>query len=122
MRDGPPLGRLTTHVLDTALGRPAAGIPIRLTSLGHERHLLCETSTNADGRCDSPLLEGNTLTPGLYELTFEVGAYFAARGGLSESPPFLDHIVLRFGIADPDQHIHVPLLISPFGYTTYRGS
>jgi len=115
-------GKLTTHVLDTAQGKPASGIPVRLTALGPTPRLLCETTTNADGRCDAPLLEGEHLIPGRYELTFAVAAYFAGQGGPSETPPFLDHIVLRFGVAAADRHIHVPLLISPYGYTTYRGS
>ena len=78
--------------------------------------------TNSDGRCDSPLLEGDAMQPGVYELVFEAGAYFDAAGVQTETPRFLDDVILRFGIADASQHYHVPLLISPYGYTTYRGS
>lgn len=112
-------GRLTTHVLDTARGCPAVGIPIRLETKGR---LLGTSVTNADGRCDAPLLAGALFRAGRYELTFWVAAYFARYvGGLTE-PPFLDDIVLRFGIADETQHYHVPLLVSPYAYSTYRGS
>ena len=82
----------------------------------------CVASTNADGRCDAPLLAGDAMRPGLYELVFEVGAYFATRGTALPDPPFLDDVVLRFGVAEPGAHYHVPLLVSPFGYSTYRGS
>lgn len=115
-------GRLTTHVLDTALGRPAAGIPVRLARRGAAAVVLCETQTNADGRCDAPLLQGADFTVGGYELVFRVAAYFAGSGGAVAAPPFLDEIVLRFGIADAGAHYHVPLLVSPYGYSTYRGS
>ena len=112
------MGKLTTHVLDTAQGRPAPGIPVRLWRIDPSPGLLCETSTNADGRCDAPLLEGAAVQTGVYEIVFEVGAYF----GEQSEPPFLDRIAVRFGISAPEGHIHVPLLISPYGYTTYRGS
>lgn len=116
-------GRLTTHVLDTASGRPAAGLRIVLSRLdGDGRIVLADTRTNHDGRCDAPLLAGNTMAPGRYELVFHAGAYLRhAHGGLPE-PAFLDDIPIRFGIADAAAHYHVPLLISPYGYSTYRGS
>ena len=114
-------GRLTTHVLDTAHGRPAAGVEIELYRLQDEnRTLLATVHTNADGRTDNPLLQDEKLTAGAYELVFAVGAYFA--GGSVTDPPFLDRIPLRFGIANPEEHYHVPLLVSPWAYSTYRGS
>jgi len=117
------MGRLTTHVLDTASGRPAAGLRIRLSRLEGEREIsLGECKTNADGRCDQPLLAGDALQPGRYQLVFEVDAYFRAQGLELPQPPFLDEVVVRFGISDPGQHYHVPLLVAPYGYSTYRGS
>ncbi len=116
------MGRLTTHVLDTARGEPGAGIKVELFALDGERRLLASAETNADGRCDGPLAEGEAFGPGRYELVFHAGAYFAANGEASADPPFLDQVVVRFGIAEADQHYHVPLLLSPYGYTTYRGS
>ena len=113
------MGRPTTHVLDTALGRPAAGLAVTLSRDGEER---AHAVTNADGRCDAPLLDGERLTAGVYEIAFEAGRYFDALGLRLPEPKFLDTIVIRFGIADPAGHYHVPLLLSPFGYTTYRGS
>ena len=118
------MGRLTTHVLDTALGRPGAGIAIalyRLDELG-AREKLGEFITNSDGRCDHPLLEGAAFQPGRYELVFAAGAYFDRMGAKLPNPKFLDEVTLRFGIADADQHYHVPLLVSPYAYSTYRGS
>ena len=110
------MGRLTTHVLDTANGRPAADLRLTLCRIdGEDRRTLISCSTNADGRCDAPLLEGEALEAASYELIFQVGAYF----GRSD---FLDEVRVRFRVADPTQHYHVPLLVSPFGYTTYRGS
>lgn len=116
-------GRLTTHVLDTAHGRPAAGLLIELWSVhGDEERVLLQTArTNADGRTDTPLLEGETLRPGVYEIVFAVGEYFAARQEMP-SPPFLDRVPVRFGIADGAGYYHVPLLVSPWAYSTYRGS
>ncbi|MFO1057727.1 MAG: hydroxyisourate hydrolase [Dongiaceae bacterium] len=116
------MGRLTTHVLDTAAGRPAAGVAIELFRLDPDRQRLASLATNADGRCDRPLLEGAALVAGQYELLFRIGDYFAAHGHQLPRPRFLDEVVIRFGIAAPDQHYHVPLLISPYGYSTYRGS
>ena len=116
------MGRLTTHVLDTASGTPAAGVAIDLVFLedGSERPV-ASAVTNADGRCDGPLAEGNALAVGTYELRFHVGDYFRSRGG-GPAPAFLDVVPVRFGVASAHEHYHVPLLISPFGYTTYRGS
>ena len=116
------MGRLTTHVLDTAQGRPAAGIRIDLYRVASQRERLAQVTTNADGRCDKPLLEGDGLKPGAYELVFHVGTYFAGIGMKLPEPCFLEEVVVRFGIAHPDEHYHVPLLISPYGYSTYRGS
>jgi 5-hydroxyisourate hydrolase len=110
---------LTTHVLDTASGRPAAGVALRLSRGGE---ILVNTRTNADGRCDQPLLSGEAITPGAYRLEFDVGAYYRAQGVVLPDPAFLDTVAIEFGIADVAQHYHVPLLVSPFGYTTYRGS
>ena len=115
-------GRVTTHVLDTARGLPAAGVALRLYALPEPRRLLAEAVTNADGRCEGPLLFGAALKAGVYELTFSLGAYFSQHHPGLPDPPFLDEIVLRFGIADADRHCHVPLLVSPYGYSTYRGS
>lgn len=120
MADG---GRLTTHVLDTTHGRPGAGIAVTLYRIdGDRRDRLTQARTNADGRCDAPLLAGADLTPGVYELVFEAGAYFRALGVELGEPAFLDVVPIRFGVARADQHYHVPLLISPYGYSTYRGS
>ncbi|SHF90920.1 5-hydroxyisourate hydrolase [Kaistia soli DSM 19436] len=116
------MGRLTTHVLDTAAGRPAAGLKIELYRLDQERHLVRSAVTNPDGRIDGPLLEGDDFSTGVYELVFHAGDYLK-RGAIAlPDPAFLDVIPIRFGIAEPGQHYHVPLLISPFGYSTYRGS
>ncbi|WP_182086898.1 hydroxyisourate hydrolase [Aureimonas sp. ME7] len=115
-------GRLTTHVLDTARGTPAAGLELVLHRLeGGAREAVAEGRTNADGRCDAPLLEGDAFRPGAYELTFFCGPYFDAQGLGLPDPKFLDDVVIRFGISE-DRHYHVPLLLSPFGYSTYRGS
>ncbi len=116
------MGRLTTHVLDTARGCPAAGVRIALRLLGPEPVLLREAVTNADGRCDRALLEGDAMQAGRYELVFGIGAYFARTGIDQPEPRFLDEVVIRFGVADPAQHYHVPLLASPYGFSTYRGS
>jgi 5-hydroxyisourate hydrolase len=110
------MGKLTTHVLDTANGRPGAGIAVDLSVLeGQNWKALKTVRTNADGRTDAPLLEGESFRPGAYELAFHVGSYFKGQG-------FLDLVPVRFVITDPNAHYHVPLLCSPWGYTTYRGS
>ncbi|HEX2255366.1 MAG TPA: hydroxyisourate hydrolase, partial [Afifellaceae bacterium] len=114
--------RLTTHVLDVAQGSPAAGLAISLYRGGASGDAVARTVTNADGRCDRPLLEGEALTIGNYELVFEAGAYFDGLGLTLPEPKFLDLVSIRFGIADSDAHYHVPLLLSPYGYSTYRGS
>ena len=117
------MGRLTTHVLDTAAGKPGRNIGTTLFRLaGQSRQKICETRTNDDGRCDRPLLEGETLTAGIYELDFAVGDYFKALGTVLPQPAFLDVVTLRFGVADEAAHYHVPLLVSPWAYSTYRGS
>ena len=116
-------GFLTTHVLDTARGVPAAGLTIRLYDLGGgDRKLLAEMITNADGRTDSPILPKESFSTGTYELVFLAGDYLRASGQGGEEPLFLDIIPIVFGISDPTSHYHVPLLLSPFGYSTYRGS
>lgn len=116
-------GRLTTHVLDTASGRPAAGLRIDLAELrGAGWQVIQTVFTNADGRTDQPLLAGDTMRTGQFELTFHVAAYFRAQGAPLAEPPFLDLVPLRFGIADRAGHYHVPLLCSPWSYATYRGS
>jgi 5-hydroxyisourate hydrolase len=115
-------GRLTTHVLDTARGRPAAGMNIELFRLdGGSRLPLKTVETNADGRTDEPLLEGEEMRSGTYEIVFGVGEYFAGFEGVSD-PAFLDRVPVRFSLADPSARYHVPLLASPWSYSTYRGS
>jgi len=114
---------LTTHVLDTARGRPATNLRVELFRLDPSpegRSLLKEVRTNADGRTDAPLLGDDELDGGVYELVFGVGEYFAGEG--LPDPPFLGRVPVRFGIADPRSHYHVPLLVSPWSYSTYRGS
>lgn len=113
------MSKLTTHVLDTANGRPVANINLRLYQ---GDILLCSATTNADGRCDQPLLSGDTMKAGTYRLEFDVAAYFRSMGATLPDPAFLDTITINFGIADATSHYHVPLLVSPFGYSTYRGS
>jgi 5-hydroxyisourate hydrolase len=115
------MGRLTTHVLDTAIGRPAAGLKIELFREG-EASPLRTIRTNADGRADAPLLEGSGFRTGRYELHFHAGDYLRASGATLPEPAFLDVIPIRFGISDEAAHYHVPLLLSPYGYSTYRGS
>jgi 5-hydroxyisourate hydrolase len=116
------MGRLTTHVLDTAQGRPGAGLTVELYALDGERRRLASIVTDRDGRAPAPLLEGDSFRPGGYELVFHAGAYFRRQGLELPDPAFLDQVVIRFGIASADQHYHVPLLLAPYGYSTYRGS
>ena len=117
------MGRLTTHVLDTAHGVPGRGIAISLHRVERgQRTALGTFTTNNDGRCDAPLLEGAALVAGVYELDFAIGDYFARIGDTAPQPRFLDVVTLRFGIADASAHYHVPLLASPWSYSTYRGS
>jgi 5-hydroxyisourate hydrolase len=117
------MGRLSTHVLDTAKGKPAAGVKIMLYRISGQSHRkIKEVVTNADGRTEGPLLEGKDLVEGSYELVFCAGDYLRTSGQSGEGVLFLDEIPIRFGVPDASQHYHVPLLISPFGYSTYRGS
>ncbi len=117
------MGRLTTHVLDTAAGRPAAGVRIMLFRVsGNSHRKLAETVTNDDGRTDAPLLQGDALKEGTYELVFCAGEYLRSKGQPCRGRAVSGEIPIRFGIADATQHYHVPLLISPFAYSTYRGS
>ena len=116
-------GYLTTHVLDTAQGRPAGGMRVTLWRIdGANRMKLAQATTNADGRTDAPILPQGQCAPGRYELVFEAGAWLDAQNVAGDSPRFLDEIPIRFGIADTEAHVHVPLLLSAHGYTTYRGS
>jgi 5-hydroxyisourate hydrolase len=116
-------GKLTTHILDTANGCPAAGVTIELWSIQPEgKTLITTTQTNTDGRTDAPILTGDALQPGLYELVFAIGDYFTQHHPDLPQPLFLDQVPIRFGIADANVHYHVPLLASPWSYTTYRGS
>lgn len=117
------MGKLTTHVLDTAHGCPAAGMRVSLFRLqSGTATALTTLQLNADGRADAPLLQGEALLVGRYRLMFSVAPYFAARGVALSDPPFIDEVPLEFGIADTDAHYHVPLLVSPYSYSTYRGS
>ena len=110
---------LTTHVLDTMHGRPAAGVALRLMQAGQA---IVRAVTNADGRCDSPLLAGEALKTGAYRLEFDVGAYYRGLGVALPEPAFLETVAIEFRVADAAAHYHVPLLVSPFAYSTYRGS
>jgi 5-hydroxyisourate hydrolase len=119
------MGRLTTHVLDTALGLPASGMQIelwRIDQSGQRRAPLRIVRTNASGRTDAPLLEGSAFTEGEYELVFDVASYFAAQSIDVTDPPFLNQVPIRFTVANADDHYHVPLLVTPWAYSTYRGS
>jgi 2-oxo-4-hydroxy-4-carboxy-5-ureidoimidazoline decarboxylase len=117
-------GRLSTHVLDTHGGRPAAGVAVELVELSElgTSRVVTRTVTNSDGRTDAPLIGGRPVPIGRYELTFRVGKYFAERGVAMSDPPFLDQIPLRFSVSDPEGHLHVPLLVTPWSYATYRGN
>ncbi|MEL6767364.1 MAG: hydroxyisourate hydrolase [Pseudomonadota bacterium] len=116
-------GRLTTHVLDTTRGRPAAGLALSLWRFDEdgEAELILRAQTNADGRTDAPLLDGDAFEPGAYEIVFEAGAWLAEAGAPVADPPFLDDVPIRFAMAE-ETHYHVPLLLSAHGYSTYRGS
>ena len=117
------MGKLTTHVLDTGNGRPASGVRITLhRNLDGRYALIKDAVTNADGRCDSPLLIGDAVQAGAYRLEFDVGAYYRGQGVDLPDPAFLEIVAIEFGIADAAAHYHVPLLVSPFGYSTYRGN
>lgn len=118
------MGKLTTHILDTAHGCPANGVRLRLFRLGTggAATLLLATKTNTDGRVDAPLLAEKDFKPGIYRIEFEAGKYFRRMGVELPKFPFLDLITIQFGISDGDSHYHVPLLVSPYGYSTYRGS
>ncbi|MGV3632982.1 MAG: 2-oxo-4-hydroxy-4-carboxy-5-ureidoimidazoline decarboxylase [Pseudorhodoplanes sp.] len=116
-------GRLSTHVLDNVAGKPARGVKIALYEIGASaRALIAETVTNSDGRTDQPLMGAGPLRIGTYELQFDVAQYFAANGTTQSDPPFLDVVPIRFSIAEPEGHYHVPLLVTPWSYGTYRGS
>jgi 5-hydroxyisourate hydrolase len=117
------MARLSTHVLDTSCGKPAAGMAIELHFLrGNVRTHVTTVLTNADGRTDQPLLSGTLLETGIYELIFHAGEYFRSKNVPISEPPFLDHVVIRFGIAEASGNYHVPLLLAPYSYSTYRGS
>ena len=115
------MGRLTTHILDTTHGGPAAGVGIRLYRLGEQRELVAGASSNADGRTGEPLLADDAMRTGTYELEFDIGNYFLGLGTDVDDPAFLDTVVIRFSIK-ADENYHVPLLASPWSYSTYRGS
>lgn len=123
------MGRLTTHVLDTTRGLPGSNITITLYQLdGEQRKTIKTAVTNGDGRCDQPLLQDDEFEKGIYEIVFSVGSFFAAsevamtKQATAAEPRFLDDVVIRFGVSAPDEHYHVPLLITPYSYSTYRGS
>lgn len=117
------MGKLSTHVLDITQGKPGAGVAIALYAVdGEKRALLRRAITNSDGRCDAPLLQGDEMRAGCYELVFAAGDYFAAQGVTMPQPRFVDRVTIAFGIADPNQNYHVPLVVSPWAYSTYRGS
>lgn len=117
------MGNLTTHILDTAHGCPAAGVHISVRRIVNGTpQELSQAVTNGDGRCDQALLAGDAFAAGCYELVFAMGPYFARRQATGDVPAFLNEVVIRFGVAHADQHYHVPLLVSPYGYSTYRGS
>jgi 5-hydroxyisourate hydrolase len=117
------MGKLSTHVLDIAHGKPAAGVLVELYLVeATQRTLVRSAVTNKDGRCDAPLLEGNEMQAGQYELMFGAGDYFAGQGLALPEPRFVDRVIVAFGIADPSQNFHVPLVVSPWAYSTYRGS
>ena len=117
------MAKLSTHVLDIALGKPGAGVKVALFSVGPSGKLLLKMDqTNADGRCSAPLLDGDAFKVGQYELVFNAGDYFAALGIEMPTPRFIDLVTIAFGVADASQNYHVPLVVSPWAYSTYRGS
>ncbi len=117
------MGKLSTHVLDISQGKPGAGVKLALYAVAPQGRTLLKTDvTNSDGRCATPLLEGDALKPGKYELVFSAGAYFDAQGVALPEPKFIDEVTLAFGVADASQNYHVPLVVSPWAYSTYRGS
>jgi 5-hydroxyisourate hydrolase len=120
--EGSGMGRLTTHILDTAQGCPAADVDVALYAVDADRRLLKQDRTNSDGRLETPILDTEDFKPGVYELVFQAGDYFRACKLDLPDPPFVDEVVIRFGISDADSHYHVPLLVSPWTYSTYRGS
>lgn len=117
------MGKLSTHVLDTMHGIPASGVALELFALnGGQRDRLVQAQTNADGRCNEPLLQGRALVTGRYELVFHIGDYFKAKGVTLPDPAFLDQVTINFGVAHAQQNYHVPLVVTPWSYSTYRGS
>ncbi|MBD1557151.1 hydroxyisourate hydrolase [Vibrio sp. S9_S30] len=117
------MGKLTTHILDTTHGTPAKHVQIALyRRVGNDSELIKSVQTNNDGRTDSPMLEGEAFKSGQYELVFQVAQYYREQGFDLEETPFLEDVIIRFGLNDENSHYHVPLLVSPFGYSTYRGS
>jgi len=117
------MGKLSTHVLDTTQGKPGAGVRLGLYFIADGRRTLLKSeTTNQDGRCDAPLLSGDELRVGQYELVFAAGDYFAGQGIALPSPRFIDRVTIAFGVADASQNYHVPLVVTPWSYSTYRGS
>jgi 5-hydroxyisourate hydrolase len=117
------MSKLTTHVLDNCRGMPGAGMVLQLFQIvDHRRTHILTTKTNGDGRCDVPLLSGEQFKVGVYELDFHAGDYFIAQGVSTPQPAFVDVVTLRFGVADTNRDCHVPLLVTPWAYSTYRGS
>ena len=117
------MGYLTTHVLDSANGIPGAGISIKLFYIENNKSkLISSCVTNDDGRCDGPLLEGEAFVKGIYQLEFNIGDYYRVKSSISSEPDFLNTVVIRFGVSKESEHYHIPLLVSPYSYSTYRGS
>jgi 5-hydroxyisourate hydrolase len=117
------MGKLSTHVLDITQGKPGVGVQVKLYRVTGDRKVLLKTAiTNQDGRCEQPLLSGDEVLAGKYELVFGAGDYFAAQGVMVAEPRFIDEVVIAFGIADAQQNYHVPIVVSPWAYSTYRGS
>jgi len=117
------MSALSTHILDTSLGQPASGVTVKLYQISStERTLITETTTNSDGRTDKPLLSNEQMSVGIYQLVFEMANYFQRTQPTLSTPPFLSDIPIQFAITDSESHYHIPLLVSPYGYSTYRGS